>query len=165
LRLAEGGFALGFATVSFAVDLGRRPAPQVAVDEVVSTFPGTRNVSFDGTAVHFDIVFPGNLTALAGRLRSANVPIVGDAQVRIPIERIAPERAARTNTAERMIEGPEIWDVEFPRGHYVKSAHMEGDVACATIEPSNYGMHQLYDSLLNAGMMAQSEPVEAWRAH
>jgi hypothetical protein len=153
-----------FALVSMQVDLTRRGAAAKIVQEVVEDFPGTRNVTLDSAAgaVSFEIQFPGNLTALTERLRINLIPVGERASVSLPIRALVPELLDDAEHVRRtLVEGPEIWDVEFLRGHYVYDASMQGDAVVASIVPSSQSMHQLYDALLKLGVVADGEAVPA----
>jgi anti-sigma factor RsiW len=149
-----------FAVVTMPVDLSRGGAAAAAQD-IVETFPGTRNVALDAGAgtVRFEMIFPGNLSALITRLRSNSVPVGQSASVSLPVKNLAPEiLAADPDRLKRNLsEGPPIWDVEFARGEYVLEAHMTGDRVEASIVPSSKSLHELYDALLNLGIVVESD--------
>jgi hypothetical protein len=149
----------GFVAVSLQVDLSRRSGAAAMALECIECFPGTRNASLteNGTAM-FEMIFPGNLSALVSRLAWNLVPAHGEARVRLPVHAVDPATLDdRERVAKAMEEGPEIWDVQFTRGHYVHQATVEGHVVEATIAPSTNSMHHLYDSLLRLGIFAGAE--------
>ncbi len=151
-----------FAAITIPLDLTRRGGAEVIALDIVETFPGTRNVSLDRAAgtIRFELHFPGNLGALARRLRSAKVPVGERAEVSVPIERLAPELLAGgpDHAAERMLEGTEVWDVQFERGRYIDRARINGDRVEATIQPNSMAMHQMYDTMLSLGLVASDGP-------
>ena len=146
---------MGFARITLHVDLSRRPEAALVAEEIVSTFAGTRNTSIAGDVVTCELQFPGNLSALAARLQSNNVPIQGSVAVRIPIRRAVPAKADDAEALRMtLIEGPEIWDPEFHIGNYVVDAGVEAEAVTATVHPTTHAMHQLYDALLHKGIFS-----------
>ena len=149
-----------FASVSVPVDLSRRTAAAEVALEAVTSFPGTQSVRVDPSAgvLSFEMQFPGNLTGLVARLRECLIPVGEPASVSLPVRRVA----ASTDSAESergiLEHGPEIWDVQFARGQYVLSAHIEDDSRLeASIAPNSRSMHQLYDALLRLRFLADDE--------
>lgn len=156
----------GFACVSVPVDLSRRPAAAEVALEAVANYPGTQSVSIDAASgvLSFEIEFPGNLSGLVNRLRDCHIPVGEQATVSLAVRRTAP--ASGDADAERHIleQGPEIWDVQFPRGRYVLSARIEGDSRLeAAIVPSTNSMHQLYDALLHLRYLSDGGAARASR--
>lgn len=148
-----------FAAVRMPLDLSKRSAASSIALDIVETFPGTRNVSLDSGSgtVSFEIQFPGNLSELVSRLRARSIPIGERAQVSVPVRNLAPEilGADPDLLRRRLEEGPEVWDVQFERGQYVFDGRASGDRIEASIVPSSSSMHELYDSLLTLGIVAQ----------
>jgi hypothetical protein len=156
-----------FAKVIMPVDLTRRHNAAEAALSIVSTFPGTRNAALDegsGTMT-FDLHFPGNMTRLVRRLHDGLIPVGDRAAVSLPIESLVPELIAGgpDAVAARVVEGAEVWDVAFARGHWVESARLEGDRLEAAIVPHSNAMHQIYDALLTLGLVANNLPVATER--
>ena len=147
-----------FATVTMPVDLTRRHNAAEAAQSIVAAFPGTRSVELDEAAgtVTFELHFPGNLTGLVRRLLDGLIPVGGEAQVSLPVQSLAPELIAGGPelVAARVVEGAHVWDVAFARGHYVGSARLDGGRLEASIVPHSNAMHQIYDSLLTLGLVA-----------
>ena len=151
-----------YATIRMPLDLSQRNAAAIA-QRVVDDFPGTRNVTLDGASstVAFDIQFPGNLTALADRLRSSKVPVGETASVSVPFRSCAAEPLDPAEVVHRLTEGPEVWDVQFSRGRYVLDARVNGGRLEASIVPSTNSMHELYDALLSLGAVVGEGPPAA----
>jgi hypothetical protein len=149
-----------FALVNMQVDLSRCNGAANVAQEVVETFAGTRNAAVDAGAqsVSFEIQFPGNLSALVARLRSNSIPVGDHADVTLPIRRLVPTSGDEEFVRRTLAEGPEIWDVQFERGHYVSDARLDGDRVIASVVPSTNSMHQLYDSLLKLGIVVNAHP-------
>lgn len=147
-----------FALVSIPVDLSRRKAAAEVALDVVATFPGTRNATIDDAGVlSFEMQFPGNLSALVVRLQSCLVPVGSQATLSMPVRRIGPACDADSAYQSSVLEaGPEISDVQFPRGEYVLSATIKNDALEAAIVPSTRSMHHLYDALLRLRLLADS---------
>ena len=156
-----------FATVKMPVDLTRRHNAAEAALSIVATFPGTRNVALDEAAgtVTFDLHFPGNMNRLVRRLHDGLVPVGERAAVSLPIESLVTEPIAGgpAAVAARVVEGAEVWDVAFARGHWVESARLDGDRLEAAIVPHSNAMHQIYDALLNLGLVVNDLPVAGAR--
>jgi hypothetical protein len=151
-----------YATIRLPVDLTQREAAASVAQRVVDEFPGTRNVTVDAAgAVTFDLLFPGNLSALASRLRSAYVPPGDSASVSIAFRQYAVEPVDPSVVLERVTEGVEVWDPEFPRGRYVTFARVRDGRVEASVEPSTNSMHELYDSLLSLGALVDEAPPAA----
>jgi hypothetical protein len=152
-----------FATVTLPVDLAHRHNAAEAALSIVAAFPGTRNAALHEAAgtVVFDLHFPGNLTRLVRRLHDGLIPVGERATVSLPIESLVPELIAGGphTVAERVVEGAEVWDVAFARGHWVESARLEGARLEAAIVPHSNAMHQIYDALLTLGLVANNLPV------
>jgi hypothetical protein len=153
-----------FATVKMPVDLSRRHNATEAVVSIVATFPGTRGVVLDAGAgtIAFDLHFPGNLSGLVRRLHDGLIPVGERAEVSLPVQALADPPSAGA-VAERVLEGAEVWDVAFARGHYVDSAALEGGCLMAAIVPHSNAMHQIYDALLSLGLVAAAPPFAAAR--
>jgi hypothetical protein len=147
-----------FAVVRMPVDLTRRSAAGSVAQDVVETFPGTRNVTLDSGAgtVSFEMQFPGNLSGLIARLKSSLIPVGERADVSLPVHNLVPEILAGDGEKliRRLEEGPEVWDVAFEPGRYVLEARINGDCVEASIVPSSNSMHELYDALLTLGIVA-----------
>jgi hypothetical protein len=156
-----------FALVSVPVDLTRRSAAAAVALDVVTTFPGTRDASVDAatSVLQFELQFPGNFTGLVARLNECLIPVGELASVSLPVRRTqsssAGEEAGGAEFERRVLEdGPEIWDVQFRRGNYVKSARIDGDSRLeASVVPDSKSMHQLYDALLRLRYLADDEPA------
>jgi hypothetical protein len=145
------------------VDLTRRHNAAEAAVTIAAAFPGTRNVVLDEASgtLSFELHFPGNLSGLVRRLLDGLIPVGEQAQVSLPVESLVPELVARGPgaIAARVVEGAEVWDVAFARGHYVASARLEGARLEAAIVPHSNAMHQIYDSLLTLGLVANDPPL------
>jgi hypothetical protein len=156
-----------FATLTMPVDLTRRSNAADVVRTIVSTYPGTRSVALDEVAgsVTFELHFPGNVSGLVRRLAAGLIPVGARAKVSLPVESLVPELiAGGPGTIEaRVVEGAEVWDVAFARGHYVDSATLTGDRLEATIVPHSNAMHQIYDALLSLGLVANDQVLAAAR--
>jgi hypothetical protein len=147
-----------YATITIPVDVSARGAAAVA-QRVVEDFPGTRNVSLDAAngKIAFELQFPGNLSALAGRLRGALIQIGDHVDVSFPFRVCTPEALDPSLVVQRLTEGPEVWDVQFPRGRYVLDARVNGGRVEASVVPSTSSMHELYDALLSVGALVDEE--------
>jgi hypothetical protein len=148
-----------FAAISMQVDLSRRSSAADVARDVLETFPGSRNAALDAGsgAASLEVQFPGNLSALAARMRSLMVPISGNVKMRVPIFNVAEARADVDTIRKTMEEGPEIWDVQFVRDHYVEGASVDGDWVEATIVPSTNAVHHIYDALMRIGLLAAAK--------
>jgi hypothetical protein len=150
-----------FAILKIPLDLSRRSAAAGVAAGVIGTYPGTRNVELDSATgvVSFEMAFPGNLSGLVRALDSSKVPVGDHVDVTIPVRNIAPEilRQEADVVQERLLEGPEVLDPEFRRGRYVLDARVNGDIVEASVVPSSKSMHELYDSLLTLGLVANDE--------
>jgi hypothetical protein len=145
-----------FATVRMTVDLAGSGKAELARD-VVETFPGTRAVAVDalGGTLDFELQFPGNLSALVRRLRESAIAVASPASVTLPVVALVPELVADPQAvAERLVEGPEVWDVAFARGTYVLAGRFTGDRVEASVQPRSESMHELYDAMLSVGLVA-----------
>jgi hypothetical protein len=156
-----------FATVTMPVDLTHRHNAAEAAQAIVAGFPGTRNVALDETAgaLVFDLHFPGNLSGLVRRLLDGLIPVGAQATVSLPVRSLVPELVAGDPAAvgARVVEGAEVWDVAFARGHYVEAARLDAGRVVATIVPESNAMHQIYDSLLTLGLVASDLQLAAAR--
>jgi hypothetical protein len=139
-----------FAAVIMQLGQLRPGASQIAKD-IVATFPGTRNTELDEAKglVTFELHFPGNLSGLVRRLADRKISVADSVTVSVPVESLAPDLISSAAAAdERLLEGSEVWDPEFTRGTYVKSARLAAGRVEATIVPSTEAMHQIYDGML-----------------
>jgi hypothetical protein len=137
------------------VDLSRRSSAIEVARDVLETFPGSRNASIDASGrASLEVQFPGNVSALAARLNSLLVPLVGHITVRVPIVNVAATRVDDETIRRDVIHGPEIWDVQFVRKPYVDDARVEGDYVEATMVPTTNAVHHVYDALLRIGILA-----------
>jgi type III secretion system FlhB-like substrate exporter len=156
-----------FATVTMPVDLTHRHNAAEAAHTIVSAFPGTRGVSLDETAgtLTFELHFPGNMSGLVRRLHDGLIPVGAAATVSLPVQSLVPELIAGgpAEIAARIVEGAEVWDVAFARGHYVETARLDAGRVVATIVPHSNAMHQIYDSLLTLGLVANDPQLAAAR--
>jgi hypothetical protein len=156
-----------FATLTLPVDLTRRHNAAEAACSIVETFPGTRNVVLDETAgtLTFDLHFPGNLSGLVRRLLDGLIPSGEHATVSLPVESLVPELIAGGPAVveARVVEGAEVWDVAFARGHWVRAAKLDGDRLEADIVAHSNAMHQIYDAMLTLGLVANTPALAAAR--
>jgi hypothetical protein len=146
-----------FASVTLPLAAGLVKGAAEIAQDVVACFPGTRNVVLDaaGTTLTFDLHFPGNLSALVTRLANSRIGVGARATVSVPTMSLAPELlTSPEHVTERLNEGAEVWDPEFPRGSYVSDAKLVDGRVHASIVPSTEGMHQLYDSMFVLGLTA-----------
>ncbi len=145
-----------------AVSLPLAPVPRAgAYDiarDIVASYPGTRNVALDDATgvVTFELHFPGNLSGLVERLSNRYIAVGERAGISVPVTSLAPERVlSEAAAAQRVVDGPDVWDAQFPRGSYVLSARLSPGRIEASIEPRTEAMHQIYDSLLSLGLVGQ----------
>jgi len=152
-----------YATITMPVDFSQRSTTAIVARRVVEEFPGTRNVQLDGASgtLAFELQFPGNLSALTARLRSALVAVGEHVNVCVPFRSCAAEPLDPETVAHRLTEGPEVWDVQFPRGRFVVDARVSGQRLTASVIPSTSSMHELYDALLSLGAIVDEEPPTA----
>lgn len=145
-----------FAVVNLPLDLSRRSASAAVAVDLVESFPGTRNVALDAATarVSFEMQFPGNLSGLIARLRSSLIPSGDRADVSVPVTSLVADTVDPALVEQRLTEGPEVWDAQFDRGHYVSTPRLVGDRVEASIVPSSASMHELYDALLTLGLVA-----------
>ena len=152
-----------FAVISLQVDLSRRsmaaelpPSSSRRSRGLGTSFSTLRPVRFRSRCF-----FRETSAHIVARLRSNLIPTGDSAKVSLPVRRLVSEPSEDAERVKQTLEeGPEIWDVEFRRGHYVLDASMSGDVLEATVVPSSNSMHQIYDSLLHLGIVADGENIE-----
>jgi hypothetical protein len=147
-----------FAAVSLPLAPARRAGAYDIARDIVQTYPGTRNVALDDASgvVTFELHFPGNLSGLVQRLGNRSIAVGDRAGVSVPVTSLVPERiTSDIAAAQRVVDGPDVWDAQFPRGSYVLSARLTQGRVEASIEPRTEAMHQIYDSLLSLGLVVQ----------
>lgn len=151
-----------FAAVKLTVDLGRRRGAAFHAHGIVERFAGTRNVSVDSASgeLGFELIFPGNLSALVQQLDGDLIPVAGRADVSFPVRSFtgAPLADGPAEVDQRLVEGAPVWDAQFARGRYVLSARLNERRVEAAIVPGTKAMHELYDALLSLGLMAADQP-------
>ncbi len=128
------------------------------VSGVVAGYPGTRTVTLapTGDSVTFELHFPGNLDGLVARLATFRIAVGALATISIPVEVLAPEHLTDpSEVAERLNNGPAVWDPEFTPGSYVTSARFTGTAVEASILPCTNAVHELYDSMMHLGLTAR----------
>jgi len=151
----------GFAAVIMPLAPGNWTGAAALAHDIVASYPGTRNTALDAASgvLTFELHFPGNLSGIVRRLADRRIAIADTVQVSIAVASLVPEPVASPGASdERLLHGAEVWDPEFARGAYVKSAHVAGGRVEATIEPSSEAMHQLYDSMLTLAIVASDAP-------
>jgi hypothetical protein len=152
-----------YAAVRLTLDLSRRRGAAFYARAIVDAFAGTRNAVVDpaGGELTFDLIFPGNLSALVRQLDGGLIPVGGRASVSLPVRALTTVALADPAAVDRRLcEGAPVWDAQFARGPYVFGARLNERRVEASIVPGNGAMHQLYDALLSLGLMASSDPLD-----
>lgn len=150
-----------FANVKIGLDLSRRRGAAFNALRTVEEFAGTRNVALDTTAstISFDILFPGNLSALVRRLNANLIPVAPRAEFSATVRpRSLAGEVDPAEIARRLEEGTEVWDVQFARGRYVFDARVDAGRVAASIVPSTSSMHEIYDAFLSLDLIALDVP-------
>ena len=140
-----------FATLRIPLQASGRATGQLAADTVYRS-AGTWAPSWDAqsSVLSLQIQFPGNITAMIGRLASKGFAIPPQIEISLPLRSIAAPDVV-TDSAhflQLLAADPKIFD-----------ARLEGDRVVAQIVPDTYAAHAIWDHCLEVGLMPQDVPT------
>jgi transcriptional regulator with GAF, ATPase, and Fis domain len=124
------------------------PAQEYDGQKILQSTAGTENIKIDaaGGKVTLGYQFPGNIDALAGRLRRAGILASSTIAISVPVENISGRTIDSATLLEHLNHSPAI-----------SGAAYDGQTVTATIVAATNAMRFLYEEIIISGLMPLDE--------